>query len=183
MQHRIVNLTGEEAWSRRADVRNIYRHAFGCSPEEADGFVIGSFTHVREYVGATLLLAEVEDVPVGMLYGYTYEPHQWWSQRVAAPIIRAGYREYLDDAFSLAELAVLPEYQGQGIGTALLGHQLATQPQEFVLLSTDADPTVGAASLYEKYGFRVIVSLFSYSENSAAAHIMGAQIDANSTKR
>lgn len=183
MRHRIVNLTGEEAWLRRVEVGEIYRQAFGCSPEEADGFVTGSFAHVREYTGATLLLAEVDDKAVGLLYGYTYEPLQWWSQRVGAPIIRAGYRQYLDDAFSLAELAVLPDFQGNGIGTALLGHQLATQPQEYVLLSTDADPGVGAASLYERFGFRVIVSLFSYIENSGAAHIMGAQLDANSTKR
>lgn len=183
MRHEIVSLTGDVAWGSRNEVGEIYRLAFGCTTEQAANFVDRSFRHVRDYPGGTLLMAMHGDHPIGMLYGYTWHPDQWWSQRVGAPIIRAGYQHYLDSAFSLAELAVLPNQQGKGTGSALLSYQLANQPEDYVLLSTDADPSNRAANLYKRHGFKVMVSLFRYSESGPAAHIMGAPAKADSTKR
>lgn len=179
----LLKLTGEEAWARRDKVGEIYRRAFGATDEQVEQFVSVSFAHVREYEGAVLLLAVHDDKPVGLLYGYTYKPDQWWSMQVGASIINAGYARYLDDAFSLAELAVLPGHQGKGIGSAMVRDLLKNQPQQYTLLSVDADPANGATRFYERHGFSVIVSLFRYSETTAAVHIMAATREVDSTKR
>lgn len=174
LQLEILTLVGDDAWSRRDDVGEIYRQGFDSSHEQAEQFIELSFAHILEYEGAILLLANVDGQPAGILYGYTYKPNQWWSKHVASSIINAGYMHYLDDAFSLAELAVLPEFQGKGVGSALLRKLLDNQPQRYTLLSTSADPEKGATKLYERFGFKVIVSLFRYSQTSAAVHIMAA---------
>jgi len=55
------------------------------------------------------------------------------------------------DVVELASLAVLPKYQRQGIGGALIKHLIATGPRPLYLICRS-----GLGPLYEKYGFRVL---------------------------
>ena len=183
MRYPLLRLRGDDAWARRDEVGEIYRQAFDSSDEQVEGFVSKSFSNINTYAGSSLLLAMDGDTPIGMLYGYPYHPDHWWPQQVGAAIIRAGYHHYLDSALELVELAVLPHYQNKGVGSALLTQQMATQDEDYVLLSTDGDPANRATDFYIRHGFEVIVSLFRYSQSTAAAHIMGAPSKVNSTKR
>ncbi|MGH3281938.1 MAG: GNAT family N-acetyltransferase, partial [Trebonia sp.] len=70
----------------------------------------------------------------GFTYGFHGENGQWWHDMVAAALAtRSGAgisaagegdaetpRKWLDDSFEIAELHVLPLWQGQGIGRSLL---------------------------------------------------------------
>jgi N-acetylglutamate synthase-like GNAT family acetyltransferase len=55
------------------------------------------------------------------------------------------------DILELASLAVYPEYQGQGVGRAIIEYLLNDSPRPLYLM---CESSVGP--LYEKFGFRVI---------------------------
>jgi amino-acid N-acetyltransferase len=59
------------------------------------------------------------------------------------------------DILELASLAVYPEYQGKGVGRAIIQHLLKDSPRPLYLM---CESWVGP--LYEKFGFREI----SYEE-------------------
>lgn len=183
MHWKVESLPPDIAWSRRDEIGHVYRHAFDSTAEAAKGFVDVSFTHIRDYEGATLLVVQQHGAIVGFLYGYTYKPDQWWSTQVGPSIAASDYAQVTVNAFSLVELAVLPVNQNNGIGTALLRHQMEHQPHRHLLLSTGANAENRAIALYERLGFRIILPFFTYSEHAPAAHIMCATPQSNSTER
>jgi ribosomal protein S18 acetylase RimI-like enzyme len=60
---------------------------------------------------------------------------------------------YVDDATPELGIAVLPEYRGQGIGTALLNALAASDPGA-ICLSVAADNP--AVRLYQRFGFAIL---------------------------
>lgn len=183
MTWNVESLSPEVAWARRDEIGRVYQWAFDSTAEAAQGFVDVSYARVRDYEGSTVLVVQEEGEICGFLYGYTYKPDQWWSAQVGPAIAAAGHEHVTADAFSLVELAVLPVNQNSGIGSALLQHQMAHQPQRYVLLSTGANAENRAIALYERHGFQVILPFFTYSEHTPAAHIMCASTETNSTER
>ncbi|MCT7963955.1 GNAT family N-acetyltransferase [Laspinema sp. D1] len=62
---------------------------------------------------------------------------------------------YVDDDTPELSIAVLPEYRGQGVGTQLLIHLLASNcGQSSISLSVSVDNP--ALRLYERFGFEVV---------------------------
>ena len=55
------------------------------------------------------------------------------------------------DVLELASIAVYPEYQGKGIGRAIIEHLLQDSPRPLYLMCEASN-----GSLYEKFGFRAI---------------------------
>lgn len=97
---------------------------------------------------------------IGMGFGARSEPGQWWHDRVAAHV--GADHPALHDAWVLVELAVLPDYRGRGIGSALHDALLAAQPCPRALLSTEAT-NVRARALYERHGWRYLHPGFVFS--------------------
>lgn len=179
MRWNVESLSPGVAWDRRAEIGEVYRQAFNSSAEAAQGFIDVSFAHIRDYEGATVLVVQHQGSIIGFLYGYTYKPDQWWSAQVGPAIAESDHAHVTGDAFSLVELAVVPAHQNRGIGSALLQHQMAHQPQRFMLLSTGANAENRAIALYERLGFAIILPFFTYTEHAPAAHIMSATIATN----
>jgi ribosomal protein S18 acetylase RimI-like enzyme len=89
---------------------------------------------------------------VGFGYGYTTAPGQWWHDLVRAAISRQSDVSWLENAFELSEIHVLPDWQGAGIGRRLLTSLAAGIAHSAMLLSTpDADTR--AFRLYRDLGF------------------------------
>ena len=82
------------------------------------------------------------------------------SQPIGAAWLRLPIGEhkgygYIDDDIPELSIAVLPHYRGQGIGTQLLTHLLASEwGQVSISLSVSTDNP--AARLYERFDFEVI---------------------------
>jgi len=55
------------------------------------------------------------------------------------------------EILELASIAVFPEYQGQGIARAIIGHLLKDSPRPLYLMCRS-----GLGALYEKFGFRAL---------------------------
>ena len=82
---------------------------------------------------------------VGFCYGYPGYPGSWFYDLVSLRIPAERLREYLSDYFELAELAVHPQWQRQGIGGKLHDALLAGLPHQTACLST---PQVECQALY-----------------------------------
>jgi ribosomal protein S18 acetylase RimI-like enzyme len=133
------------------------------------------------------LTAHVDGRLVGFTYGFHGESGQWWHDMVAAALatrsgagISAGEypgndtpRVWLDDSFEIAELHVMPPWQGKGIGRSLLVSLAAERPERTAVLST-ADAPTRARRLYHGLGFTDLLTDFRFSGSEPPYAVMGA---------
>jgi ribosomal protein S18 acetylase RimI-like enzyme len=75
----------------------------------------------------------------------------------------------------LVELAVLDDYRGLGIGTALHDTLLASQPYRRALLSTEVS-NADARRLYERLGWQYLHPGFIFSDGGPAYTIMHKEL-------
>ncbi|GAA3195556.1 GNAT family N-acetyltransferase [Nonomuraea roseoviolacea] len=102
---------------------------------------------------------------VGFAYGFHGAPGQWWHDVVYRALEdRSGPRvadAWLGDAFELAEIHVHPDYQGKGIGRAMITTLCAGRAERSAVLSTHDRPTA-ARHLYRSMGFTDLLSRFVF---------------------
>jgi ribosomal protein S18 acetylase RimI-like enzyme len=132
------------------------------------------------------LTALVEGRLAGFTYGFHGENGQWWHDMVAAALAsRSGAgvggeyggsetpRVWLDDSFEVAELHVMPAWQGRGIGRSLLVSLASGRPERTAVLST-ADAPTRARRLYRGLGFTDLLTDFRFSGSEPPYAVMGA---------
>ena len=118
--------------------------------------------------------------PVGFGYGFRGQAGQWWHDTVARALAAAhggpAAAAWLEDSFEVAELHVMPEYQGRGIGTGLLLRLTSDRPERTALLSTmDADTP--ARRLYRGVGFTDLLTGFAFFPGGEPPYaVMGAEL-------
>jgi ribosomal protein S18 acetylase RimI-like enzyme len=140
------------------------------------------------------LTADVDGRLAGFTYGFHGESGQWWHDMVAAALAtRSGAgmsaAEYagndtpgawLDDSFEVAELHVLPAWQGKGIGRSLLLSLASGRPERTAVLST-ADAPTRARRLYRGLGFTDLLTDFRFSGSEPPYAVMGALLPLSTT--
>jgi ribosomal protein S18 acetylase RimI-like enzyme len=137
----------------------IYRASFAESPyeegeEDVERFARSQLpTHTRRRDFRCAIAREGGEL-VGFAYGYTGEAGQFWTEWVRERI-PADLAEGLGGHFEFVELAVLPDHQRRGIGSALHDALLADLPHQRALLSTLREDTA-ARRLYLRRGWRVL---------------------------
>jgi ribosomal protein S18 acetylase RimI-like enzyme len=119
----------------------------------------------------------------GFCYGFHGETGQWWHDMVAdalatrsrasLPAANGTGPAWLDDSLEIAELHVLPAYQGRGIGCALLLSLTDGRPERTAVLST-ADAPTRARRLYRGVGFTDLLTGFRFSGTEPPYAVMGA---------
>jgi GNAT superfamily N-acetyltransferase len=80
---------------------------------------------------------------------------------------------WLDDSLEIAELHVLPAFQGAGIGFSLLLSLSDGRPERTAVLST-ADAPTRARRLYREVGFTDLLTGFRFSGTEPPYAVMGA---------
>jgi ribosomal protein S18 acetylase RimI-like enzyme len=130
----------------------------------------------------------------GFIYGFHGVPGQWWHDTVAGALAlssgssrpswfsgavgsagRDGAAAWLDNSFEVAELHVLPAYQGMGIGRELLLRLTTGRPERTAVLST-ADAESRARRLYRGVGFTDLLTGFRFSGVEPPYAVMGAML-------
>jgi ribosomal protein S18 acetylase RimI-like enzyme len=117
-------------------------------------------------------------VLAGFIYGFHGHPGQWWHDTVATAL-RSLYpltaTTWLADSFEVAELHVLPAYQGRGIGRRLLLELTGGRPERTAVLSTQ-DAESRARQLYRSVGFSDLLTAFYFSGGDSPYAVMGAML-------
>lgn len=167
----IIELTRTEAAGLAPQVGAVYTAAFDCPDSAIAPFAQSYRRCVSGYDGARVAVARSGSEVVAFAYGFTFQTGHWWPDQVLPALIETGHQEWGQDAFELVELAVHPDHQGRGTGTALLNHLLHTTPHRRTLLGTGA--TNPARRLYHRTGFVDLVSEFRYSRGGPPQVIMG----------
>ena len=116
---------------------------------------------------------------VGFAYGFHGAGGQWWHDLVSgAAAIMLGARAadgWFGDSLEIAEVHVLPGYQGQGTGLAMLLRLTTGRPERAAVLSTmDADTR--ARRLYRGLGFTDLLTGFAFPGTDLPYAIMGAPL-------
>jgi ribosomal protein S18 acetylase RimI-like enzyme len=120
---------------------------------------------------------------IGIAYGYTGGPGQWWFEEVRLGLrARAGdtgtgdTENWLADYFELTELHVRPHAQGGGVGEALLRALLAGTGRSHVLLSTPeygSQPPGRAWRLYRRTGFQDVLREYRFTGDARPFAVLG----------
>jgi ribosomal protein S18 acetylase RimI-like enzyme len=132
------------------------------------------------------LVAQADGELAGFTYGFHGETGQWWHDMVAAALATrtsaaaSAARSvtpggWLDDSFEVAELHVLPRWQGNGIGRSLLLTVADGRPERTAVLST-ADAPTRARRLYRAVGFTDLLTDFRFSGAEPPYAVMGATL-------
>ncbi|GLU46046.1 GNAT family N-acetyltransferase [Nocardiopsis ansamitocini] len=116
---------------------------------------------------------------VGFAYGFHGAPGQWWHDVVSAELggsDPAGARHWLGDSFEVAEVHVLPAWQGRGVGRAVLHRLTSGRRERTAVLSTHTGPTP-ARGLYSSFGFTDVLAEFYFPGSPGRAFaIMAAPL-------
>ncbi|MEB3034629.1 GNAT family N-acetyltransferase [[Mycobacterium] nativiensis] len=117
---------------------------------------------------------------LGVAYGYSGAPDQWWQQQVVLGLRRRGLpgpdiMRLMNSYFELTELHVLPSAQGSGLGEALARRLLAGRPEANVLLSTPEISGEGnrAWRLYRRLGFIDVIRGHQFTGDPRPFAILG----------
>ena len=113
-------------------------------------------------------------------YGFHGAPGQWWHDTVSRALVtehgNAAATAWLADSFEVAELHVAPDYQGHGVGAAVL-LQLTTGRQEPPALLSTRDADTPARRLYRGTGFTDLLTGFRFFPGSEPPYaVMGAEL-------
>jgi ribosomal protein S18 acetylase RimI-like enzyme len=177
-----------QAWTTRQfatqvdRAMEIYVQAMGYPEHTGEQRAVTARRHTRNAGFACRAAVTNDGQFVGFGYGYTTTPGQWWHDLVRRAMTADMAAEWLTDAFELSELHVLPEYQGFGIGRALLEHIAAELPHEVMLLSTpDADTR--AFRMYRSTGFVDLARHYLFPGDARPFAVLGAQLPLQPTAR
>lgn len=141
-------------------IAGIWRDATDVSDADAQSFASGTYPKHVGWSGFRLFMAAIDGHPVGFIYGYRTMPGQWWHDQVRDAMIDAGHEPWLNHAQELAEIAVLPQFQGRGIGTRLIDAFLDGVAQPVLLALEASDEKTH--TLYAAHGFQDLLTDFRY---------------------
>jgi GNAT superfamily N-acetyltransferase len=137
-------------------------------------------THARRHTERRDLRAVAaltdEDQLVGITYAMPGRPGQWWHDVVASALPPATAAHWLGDCLEIVELHVLPEYQGQGIGRALLRELVRDVPHRTAALSALEPPGSRARRLYASEGFVTLLSDFRFPGSYTPYAVLGKEL-------
>ena len=116
---------------------------------------------------------------VGFAYGFHGSGGQWWHdvvRRAATSVLGArAADDWFGDSLEIAEVHVLPGYQGRGTGLAMMLRLTAGRPERSAVLST-MDANTRARRLYHGLGFTDLLTGFEFPGTDLPYAIMGAPL-------
>jgi GNAT superfamily N-acetyltransferase len=116
---------------------------------------------------------------VGFAYGFHGGGGQWWhdlvSRTTASILGSRAAQDWFGDSLEIAEVHVLPGYQGRGTGLAMMLRLTAGRPERAAVLST-MDANTRARRLYRGLGFTDLLTGFTFPGTELPYAIMGAPL-------
>lgn len=172
---RIESWTGAQFAARLDDAMGIYVQAMRYPDHTGAQRAVSAAKHTRLDGFACRVALDGHNRLIGFGYGYTTRPGQWWHDLVRRALVREQTDHWLDDAFELSELHVLPDGQGSGIGRELLTLLAGGIPHAAMLLSTP-DSDTRAFRLYRHLGFADLARNYLFPGDGRPFAVLGAQL-------
>jgi ribosomal protein S18 acetylase RimI-like enzyme len=119
---------------------------------------------------------------VGFDYGYSGGPGSWWHDTVIPNLEQSVIDRWLVDYLEFVELAVVPDFQGQGIGLRLHDTLLACSRHATAVLTT-AQVETPALHLYRKRGWQTIRENLLFPDDKIFRRIMAKDLVVRSPLR
>lgn len=174
----IVPLSPVQVERARDQLIDVYGQTFTHPPYNEQVASVRGFAHsLSTYVkraGFRCYVAKDRRV-VGFAFGYTCGRGQWWYDTVTHHLPPHLVHTWFSNAFELVDLAVLPAYQGMGIGGRLHDTLLTGLPHETAVLSALQGETV-AQHLYRRRGWRTLVHTFRFPRIDLIYQLMGLRL-------
>ncbi|MER5867771.1 GNAT family N-acetyltransferase [Kitasatospora sp. NPDC002040] len=160
------------AWA--ADALEVQAVAFGLSDEEVAVRLQIVGRHA-EQPGVLAFGAFSGKQLVGFGYGMPNRREHWWSTVIEPHLEAHGYGDWLDEVFAVTELHVLPDFQGRGVGSALIRTlcERSGLPRS-ILSAIDADTP--ARRLYRALGYRDLARMVRFPNTFRPYAVMGARL-------
>jgi ribosomal protein S18 acetylase RimI-like enzyme len=154
---KLNHLDGAEASEVFEQVFRIYAIVYADPPysqtdEDRAEFVTRAARHFKQ-PGFDLICAWMGNQMIGFTYGFTIQPASSWWDGIEPPQTEAFLRETGGRTFAVIELAVLPEFRGQGLGKRLIAELLRGRGEERATLATHPEATE-VQRMYERWGWR-----------------------------
>lgn len=166
--------------ARAAAALDVQARAFGLSREEVAVryHIVRRHAELPGCVAFGALVAdpgEPVDRLVGFAYGMPNHREQWWSSVIEPHLAAGGEDAWLDDAFSVTELHVHPDHQGQGLGRALITTLCDSSDLPHSILSA-VDRESPARHLYRSLGYRDLARQVAFPNTPLRYAVMGAPL-------
>jgi len=176
MNIEVVPVTFSPDSETLAAALKVYQSAWAGMSAISDSDLETMFARHSSYPGFLGLLARDRWTrqPVGLGYGHTDRPGQWWHNRVQ-PKLPVEYHDWLDDCFVVVELAVLPTFRRRGIGRQIMEALLADRPEARTALSTEQDNRA-ARSLYTQLEFQILIDAIQFSPQTPTYVVLGKEL-------
>ncbi|MFJ6575646.1 GNAT family N-acetyltransferase [Streptomyces sp. NPDC091368] len=112
---------------------------------------------------------------VGFVYGMPNDRTHWWSTVVETYLRATGTAAWLDESFVITELHVHPDFQGRGVGRALITTITdgAAEPRS-ILSAIDTDSP--ARGLYRALGYEDLARQVHFPSAPRPYAVMGAPL-------
>lgn len=180
----LVELTPALLTGRIDEALRVYVDAMGYPPSTARHRRSLWLDHTRRPGWRGVAWIDDTDRLLGVAYGYTGAPGQWWWEEVRRGLQGRGARTggippWLQDYFELTELHVRPDAQARGLGEALLRALLDGASGARVLLSTpehEPHPPSRAWLLYRRTGFRDVLRRHRFTGDARPFAVLGREL-------
>lgn len=173
----LVTLGPGDLADRLGEALQVYVSAMGYPPSTARQRRALWLDHVRRPGWRAVGWLDQAGTLMGIAYGYTGGPGQWWHDEVRRGLRGATDRDrWLREYFELTELHVRPDAQGGGLGEGLLRALLEGVAESCVLLST---PEYGAREpgrawrLYRRMGFQDVLREHRFTGDARPFAVLG----------
>lgn len=157
-------LTGPAFVNAVPALMEIYSAAMSPPPEQSSGRQAVMRRHADYPLFRSVVAVAPDGDAVGFAYGFRGGAGQWWHDVVTEELSRrdpSGVSRWFADSFEVAEVHVLPGWQGRGIGRAVLRRLARGRRERTAVLSTH-DGRTPARSLYRSFGFVDVLPRFYF---------------------
>lgn len=177
----LVQLGAGDLADRLPEALHVYVTAMGYPVSTARHRRTLWLEHVRRQGWRAVGWLDATGVLVGVAYGYSGGPSQWWYEEVRRGLATATpeAQRWLHDYFELTELHVRPDVQGRGLGEGMLRALLHGAPNSRVLLSTPEygpNPPGRAWRLYRRMGFQDVLRDHRFTGDARPFAVLGRSL-------
>jgi ribosomal protein S18 acetylase RimI-like enzyme len=170
-----ITITGIDAGAidgYRSEMGLVHQAAFGRDGAYMETYRDAELPEMATYPGFRCFAAHDHGRMIGFVLGHDADANPAWYRNVAGAVRETPIAAWLEGAWYLGDIAVHPEWQGQGIGSALHDRIIDTVPgRDLVLITFHGDHP--AQRFYRRHGWRVLVADFVYRPGAPLTTLMG----------